>query len=268
MGTVVLQLPPMPSIESTASVGAFDASLRGALDSAFFMHAAPTPADTLPVSHLMAATEVVPPVPAPPEVSPFFWGLLLLYFLVVAANRFRIYPISGTSLRSFSDRVLPHLFQTERTCTDAWAQRMRFVSVCLGMAVCAAVLLHRTESVLQTASVLAGCIIYITVKHFFRLVSAFMLDVEPLSAAYVRKKQAVIYNLMLCLVPLSCLYLLYPYLIFAVLFALLCAVAAVLLLVASVTIFSSGLRLYGIFLYFCTLEILPAVCVIVYVLRY
>ena len=251
---------------SSAYVPSFDVTLLAELDSTLYFprHVV---ADTLPARHILTSVEAGLPKERQPSSSPLFWGLLFVYLLVVAVYRFRLVPVSGTSLRSLWDRQLPHLFLTDRSAAENWTRRMQFVALVWGFAFCLVSLMRVSGDSAWTAFALAGCLLYFVSKMLLRFLSALLLDVETLSVAFARKKHTVYYNVLLCLVPLAFVYYLYPFMLFALLFPIIMAVAIIYLFFNAINIFSIKMKSYGIFLYFCTLEIMPAACVVVYMIR-
>ena len=261
------QQPAPLACDSAAYAPAWEVSLRSQLDSTFYFPHQQVVADTLPVRHLLVPADAGVPQEKPLSASPLFWGLLLLYLLLAAVNRLRLLPASGSSLRNLPERMLPQLFLTDRSAVDNRIRRLQLVALALGFAFCIASLLGLSEKTAGTALVLAGCAAYMVAKLLLRFLSAFLLDVGPLALSFFRKKRAVYYNVLFCLVPLASVYALYPFTPLAILFAIILVVANIYLLINAITIFSIKMKLYGIFLYFCTLEIMPAACMVVYMIR-
>ena len=258
------QLSPFAD-STTAYAPTFDETLLNRLDSAL-CHPHQTP-EVIPVCHLLNPVEVGLPQERQVSFSPLFGGLLLLYLVVVSLNRFRLVPISIASLKGVMDRTLPHLFLTDRSAVDNRMRRMQFVAIVLGLAVCLSSLLRISGLSSWTALSLAGCLLYIVSKMLFRFFSALLLDVETLSVEFVRRKWTVYYNVLLCLVPLAFVHSLYPVQQIALLFPVVLVVVTIFLFFSAISIFSAKMKSYGIFLYFCTLEIAPAACIMVYIIR-
>ena len=268
MDSALFQLQPAPlACDSAVPLSVWEKSLRSQLDSTFyFPHQQPV-ADTLPVRHLLVPADAGAPQEKPLSVSPFFWGLLLLYLLVAAVNRLRLVPVSGSSLRNLPERLLPQLFLTDRSAVDNRMRRLQFVALALGFAFCVASFLRVFGTTAGTALVLAGCAAYMVAKLLLRFLSAFLLDADALALVFLRKKWAVYYNVLFCLVPLAFVYALHPFTPLAILFPAVLAAVNIYLFFSAITIFSIKMKLYGIFLYFCTLEIMPAACIVVYMIR-
>ena len=267
MDTIAVQSPYPLVAGSPAYTPALECSMRASLDSALMLCPVHERTDTLLAQQLLEPVELCRPLPRTWPLSSLFPCLLLLYLGVVAIHRFRSVPVSATSGKNLSDRMLPHLFLTDRTATDAWFRWMRYVALCVGFALCVASFMHWAGSNVWTGIALGGCVIYLIFKQLLRFGSAFLLDVEPLSRQFVRRKHAIYYNVLLWLALVAFVHALYPSLLLAALFPVTWGVVNIFLLINAISIFSNKMKLYGIFLYFCTLEIMPAICVILYILR-
>ena len=267
MDSIAVQSPYPLVNEIPANLPAWEGSLRASLDSAFTLRPVQGCMDTLLAQQLLQPVELCRPLPRTLPFSSLFPCLLLLYLGVVAGHRFRSVPVSASSGKSLSDRMLPHLFLTERTATDEWFRWMRYVALCVGFALCTASLMHWAGSNVWTAIALAGCVAYLILKQLLRFSTAFLLDVESLSRQFVRRKHYIYYNVLLWLALVAFVYALYPSMLLAAIFPVTMVVVNIILLINAISIFSERMKLYGIFLYFCTLEIMPAVCMVLYILR-
>ncbi|MBP5614640.1 MAG: DUF4271 domain-containing protein [Bacteroidales bacterium] len=260
--TAFLPLGGQPAASVT-----FDASLRMALDSGCSFHPLHTVEDTAHTLQLLPSPGVSAARARDSVLSPMLLVIWMFYLLLLAAHRFRVYPVSGTSVRSLSDRLMPHFFLTERTVTDKTSQWMQFVALCFGGACCMVSFLHGLGYGLPAATALLCFTGYMVLKQIARFLSAGLLDVESCAMAFSKKTRQVGYNLLLWLSPLALVCVLYPSPVIPAVASLPFLVAGIYLLISSITIFSIKMKLYGIFLYFCTLEIAPVAWLLVYCLR-
>lgn len=267
MDTIAVQFQYPLDSALPAHVPSFDSSLRALLDSAMVLHPEHAVSDSIPSLQLLMPVELGQPLPRIMILSSLFPCLLVLYLAVVAFNRFHSVPISVTSGKKMTDRLLPQLFLSDRTITDEWTRWMRLVALCVGFALCAASFMHWSGSSARTAIALAGCVSYVFAKQLLRYCSAFLLDVETLSRQFVRRKYAIYYNVLLWLVMVAFVHALYPSTLLSAVFPVTLLVVNIFLLINAISIFSNKMKLYGIFLYFCTLEIMPAACMVLYILR-
>ena len=137
MDTIAVQFQYPLDSALPAHVPSFDSSLHALLDSAMTLHHAHGVSDTLPALQLLMPVELGQPLPRIMILSSLFPCLLVLYLAVVAFNRFHSVPISVTSGKKMTDRLLPQLFLSDRTIMDEWTRWMRFVALCVGFALCA-----------------------------------------------------------------------------------------------------------------------------------
>lgn len=254
---------PFPIQDSAAVLSGapngWELSIRASLDSAFYMIPVRSVSDSMPVRHLLATVVTGHPQPKVSSSPTLFYGLLLLYLMLLAASRFFGYPGSRSS-RKISERLLPNLLQSDQNCGGKWSYWWRLVALCLGFTLCLVPMFqyfNRTLVGTEMFSVLLGCAAYIVAKQLLRFVSSLLLDVEALSQRFARKKSIVYYNMLLVLVPLAFVHYQYPFDAYAIIFATVMVIVNIYLLINKISIYFEKMKLYGIFLYFCTLEIMP-----------
>ena len=97
--------------------------------------------------------------------------------------------------------------------------------------------------------------------------SSFLLDLEPQTIRYLRKKVLAYYDLLLVTAPLAMFRYFYS-MIPVWIFPILLAIVSIFLIINGFFIFSKTLKSYGNFLYFCTLEILPLVILVKLLVSY
>ena len=193
--------------------------------------------------------------------------LFCLYGLLVSLNRLRSTRSSGVSGRNTS-RLLPKFFVRQQETNAPLFQLSLFAAVCLGFALCLSVSSTLTDRFVPAYLSVILCVAYGLLKLVFRFLAAKLLDAELPSAEYMQKKWIAYYNMLLLFVPFVFLCFIYPFVPVLHLFCLFLTVADIYLIISTITIFSSRFRLHGIFLYFCTLEIVPVILIVVYFLRY
>ena len=264
---------PFPMQDSAAALSGapngWELSLRFSLDSAFYIRPVRSASDTMPVRHLLATVGTGHPQPRETSPTTVFYGLLLLYLVLLAASRFYGYPGSRSS-RKISERLLPNLLQSDQNSGGKWDYWWRLVALCLGFTVCLVPLFpffNRTIVGTDMLSVLLGCAAYVAAKQLLRFVSSLLLDVEALSQRFARKKCIVYYNMLLVLVPLAFVHYQYPFGAYAIIFAAVMVIVNIYLLINKISIYFEKMKLYGIFLYFCTLEIMPVTALAACVLK-
>ena len=196
--------------------------------------------------------------------------LFCLYGLLVSLNRLRYTRGSDFSSRKVgASHLFPRFFVRQMEAgVQSYTLRALFVPICVGFALCLSVFSPLFGSFFPAYLSVAVCVGYGLFKLLSRLMSAQLLDVGPLSADFTQRKWIAYYNLLLLFVPFVFLYFIYPFLPVFYLFCLLMTVVFIYLIISAITIFSSRLKLHGIFLYFCTLEIVPLILIAVYFLRY
>lgn len=194
--------------------------------------------------------------------------LFCLYGLLVSLNRLRSTRSGDVSGRNTLFRLLPRFFIRQTEVNTPVSPFFLFVSVCLGFALCLSVFSASAGRFVPVHLSVTMCAAYGLLKLFFRFLAAQLLDVGVLSAEYVQKKWIAYYNMLMLLVPFVFLCFIYPSAPVSYLFCLFMAALFIYLDIIAITIFSSRLRLHGIFLYFCTLEIVPVIWIVVYFLRY
>lgn len=263
-------VPPafFPLQAQDAYVFPYNDALKQSLDSAVYM-----PQQDLSDSSLVAVRlfnpvteKTVSPKPAGSQSVMIL--LFCLYGLLVSLNRLRFSRGSDASGRTTISRLLPNFFVKQQEMNSPLFSLSLFFPICLGFSLCLSVFASLFGRPFPVYLCVLGCFGYGVFKLLYRYLSALLLDVSPLSADFMQRKWIAYYNMLLLLVPFVFLCFVYPLVPVFYLFCLFLATILIYLIFSAITIFSSRLKLHGIFLYFCTLEIVPVILIAVYFLRY
>ncbi|MBO4282803.1 MAG: DUF4271 domain-containing protein [Bacteroidales bacterium] len=257
-----------PVLEAPAYEPAFEESLRSALDSNLFLQTSLSGGARLTQTHLLPPVSAREPLPRDAAHPSLFFLLLLAYLLLVAMRRFRLHTVMETFAGNRHEGVLPLFFASRHASNLSWELPFQFFTLCIGFSLCVASALRVTGNAGDTALAALACLLYLCGKPLLRRLSALLLDVQAQDAVFFRKKLQVCYNLLLLLVPLAFVYELYPIFRLPMVLAVAAGTICIYMLINAFIIFSKKMKGYGIFLYFCTLEIVPITLLIVYFLKY
>ena len=248
----------------------FTQSLHATVDSTLFgigsTHGVSV--QSAPLLHATVYTDEVP-YRTKPQVSVFLFPFLL-YLFFLALNRWQIIYLSKVSRRT--DRFFGHLFFHGDEVMDKPLYVMNLMAaLVLGCACSCWVILvgggHLSGSWDSWGMVFACVAGYLLLKWLFFSLSALLLDVRPETLSFLREKSLFYYNVLLLSLPFVFVDYFYPF----VPMWLVCMILALsygYMLVRGFVIFSQKMNLFGIFLYFCTLEILPLSCLVKLLLSY
>lgn len=195
--------------------------------------------------------------------------IFCLYGLLVALNRMRSYRGSeGSGKKTGIGLLLPRFFVRRQDAGSPLFAVLLFFPLCLGFSLCIHLFSAQSGTSVSILFSILFCLSYMLMKIILRSLTAYLTDTFRLSIEFMLKKWIVYYNLLLLLVPFVFLYFIYPAIPAFHLFCPLMTFTCIYLIVNMVSIFLPKLKLHGIFLYFCTLEIVPVILIAVYFLRH
>ena len=261
-------MPPMTTIAPFDP--SFTQSLHACVDSTFF-GVGFSPVNVNRVASLLHTTtyQAETPCRSQQQVAVFLFPFLL-YLFFLAFNRRQIIYQSKVSRRlgHFGGYLL---FHGDEVMDKPLYVLNLMIALVLGAACSCWVLLTGAGYLPGNWSswgIIFACIIgYVFLKWLFFSLSALLLDVWPETVSFLREKSLFYYNVLLLSLPFVFIDYFYPF----VPMWLVCIVLALsfgYMLVRSFFIFSQKMNLFGIFLYFCTLEFLPLSCLVKLLLSY
>lgn len=257
-----------PLHDQTPFLFPYNDALRQSLDSAVCMPQQHLCDSGQAAAHLFSSVAENTALPKPVGNQTAVVLLFCLYGLLVSLNRLRSTRSGDVSGRNTFSRLLPRFFIRQTEVNVQVSPFFLFASVCLGFALCLSVFSASAGRFIPVHLSVILCVAYGLLKLVLRFLAAQLLDVGALSAEYVQKKCIAYYNMLMLLVPFVFLCFIYPFVPVPYLFCLFWVAIFIYLNISAITIFSSAFRLHGIFLYFCTLEIVPVIWIVVYFLRY
>lgn len=246
----------------------YENSLRSALDSNVYLSPLPSGGEKLTQLQLLPSVSEREPLLKESAQSPLFYLLLMVYLLMVAIRRFRLQAVMGTLAGNRREGTLPLFFAGEHSLNQQGMMFFQFVTLGLGAGLCLASALYVSGRARETALAVLASFLFMCGASLLRFLSALLLDVQAQSVVIFRKKLSLYYNLLLLLIPVALVHECYPFFRFSYLLAALVGIVSIYLLVNTFVIFSKIMRGYGIFLYFCTLEIVPIALSIICFLKY
>ncbi len=267
------ELPPafLPLQSQDPYVTAFDAVLQNRLDSN--MHLVSVSSSRPEVEHaiLLKGHPASMPVRRDTSDTSVLFFTFLLYMLWIAFNRIRtMYSAEGVS-HGRSEHLLPHLFHVDDPAYKKPFFLRSSMAVWIGFSFCLFVLSPRASVICSDWQWWWRMLLFSGAFFAFKLLlyasSSFLLDLEPQTIRYLRKKVLAYYDLLLVTAPLAMFRYFYS-MIPVWIFPILLAIVSIYLIINGFFIFSKTLKSYGNFLYFCTLEILPLVILVKLLVSY
>lgn len=199
------------------------------------------------------------------SVSVFFFSFLVFFCFLALIRYFRVFSPNMTKT---SDRYFKSVFvdKEESSLKSVFVFHL-FITLILGVSSSLWVVLggygflERDWNALWR--IFGSVAAYFAVQSFILFISALLMDIFPQVKSYFREKIIIFYNMLLLCLPLVLLDYFYSF-VPQWLVVLVIGIAFVYILVRGFFIFSKKIKLYGFFLYFCTLEILPFLLLVKY----